>query len=124
MRGIASHLLGREPKPGVDYAVTDAVRCKSRKGEGATHALAECTSLYLRRTLEASGARVVVALGRDARRTMASYFDVAAELGTASLPKAMGGFERILVQLGAPGAAESRRLGEEERLRVQSFLAS
>jgi hypothetical protein len=124
MRGIASHLLGRDPKPGVDYAVTDAVRCKSRKGEGATQALGECSSRYLRRTLETSGARVFVALGKDARKTMASYFGVAAELGSASSPIMLGGCERILVQLGAPGAAESRRLGEEERLRVQSFLAS
>jgi hypothetical protein len=124
MRGIASRLLGKEPKPGVDYAVTDAVRCKSVGGEGASKALAECTSLYLRRTIEASGARVIVALGKDARSTMAAYFGVPAELGGVSLPKLVGGYERILVQLGAPGSAETRSLAQDELLRVRTFLGA
>lgn len=48
MQGIATHLLGRTSRPGVDYAVTDAVRCKSQKGIGANAALSECSALYLR----------------------------------------------------------------------------
>lgn len=118
MRGIAEHLLGRPAKAGVDYAGTDIVQCK---GKGAKEALAECSGRYLRRTLEASGARVVVALGKDARQKLASYFGVPAALG-AHEPISVGGRDRMLVLLGAPGSAETRRLPTEECLRVQAHL--
>ena len=110
------------PRPGVDYAVTDIVRCKSRKGEGANEALAECSGRYLRRTIEASGARVLVGLGKPAGQALATYFGVPAVLG-AHPPTNVGGCERILVLLGAPGSAQPRRLAtEQERIRVQKVL--
>jgi hypothetical protein len=122
MPRIAEHLLGRPARAGVDYAVTDVVRCKSWNGKGATAALAECTGRYLRRTLDASGARVVVGLGRDARRTLASHFGVDEALGAYG-PITSGGRERMIVLLGAPGSAQARRLTPEECLRVRAHLA-
>ncbi len=123
IRGIAEHLLGREPRPGVDYAITDVVRCKSRKGEGASEALTECSSRYLRRTLDASGARVIVALGRDARRVMADHFGVPAAVG-ACVPVSRERRERVLVLLGAPGSAQPRRLPSAELMRARAALSA
>lgn len=120
--GIAEQFLGRPARPGIDYCVTDAVRCKSRRGAGAGEALRECTGRYLRRTIEASGARVVIALGKDARKTLATQFGVTVQLGAYG-PMVVGGRERMLVLLGAPGSSQPRRLAAEERLRVQAFLA-
>jgi len=98
--GIAEHLLGRPARPGVDYCVTDAVRCKSLDGAGARKALRECSGRYLRRTLRVSGARVIVALGKDARETIATYCGVRAQIG-ADGPMMIAGRDRMLVQLGA-----------------------
>jgi hypothetical protein len=119
--GIAEHLLGRAPRPGIDYCVTDVVRCKSARGVGATEALRECTGRYLRRTLEVSGATVVVALGKDAGATVSAFAGVPARLG-AHGPLTVGGRERMIVLLGAPGSAQPRRLPPDEAETVQALL--
>ena len=43
---------------GLDYALTEVVRCKSRQERGVPEALGTCSSRYLARTLELSAARV------------------------------------------------------------------
>jgi hypothetical protein len=121
MRGIAEHLLGRRPTPGVDYCVTDAVRCKSQRGRGAREALAECAGRYLRRTLDVSGARVIVALGRDARMTLAEHLGTPADIGVHC--PVGGPRDRLLVMLGAPGSSQPRRLEPAECRRVRAALS-
>ena len=108
IRTIATRLLRRTPQPGLDYAVTDIVRCKSTKGLGAREALNDCSGRYLRRTLGLSPARVVVALGRDARRSLAAHFGVPTQLG--AYPIAENGRQRVVALLGAPGSSEPRHL--------------
>lgn len=122
MRAIAKRLLGRPARPGVDYVVTDAVRCKSHGGKGASRALSECSGRYLQRTLAMSGARVVIALGKDARKTLATYFGVKEQIGVYG-PMSIVDHERMLVQLGAPGSPDRRTLSEEESQEVQAVLA-
>ena len=63
VKGRARELLEREPIPGIDYALTELVQCKSQKEAGVPEALDHCFSRYLDRILEASGARVMVGLG-------------------------------------------------------------
>lgn len=77
VRSRARELLpGREVSPGVDYALTEAVRCKSRHEIGVEEALATCSSLYLRDTVERSGAVVIVVLGRLAARAIGQQLSV------------------------------------------------
>ncbi len=63
VRQRAMELLQRNVTPGEDYCMTEIVHCKSKGEIGAREAAAECTTLYLRRILEASGAKVVIAMG-------------------------------------------------------------
>jgi len=66
-RGIARELLGREPAPGDDYALTEVVHCGSQRETGVAAALGTCASRYLRRVLAVSPAGVVVVVGATAR---------------------------------------------------------
>ncbi len=122
MRGIAERLLGCPPRPGVDYAVTDAVRCKSHNRVGVPQSLSECSGRYLRRTLAVSGARVVIALGKDARKSLASYFGISEQIGVHGLVR-VSDHNQMLVQLGAPGSSERRTLTSEETQLVRAVLA-
>lgn len=57
------------------------VHCGSRGEYGVEAALATCTSRYLRRILEVSGARVIVLVGRISARAFESEVDVRLEEG-------------------------------------------
>ncbi|MGH2779932.1 MAG: hypothetical protein ACRDLA_00665 [Thermoleophilaceae bacterium] len=77
VRSRARELLPEcEVRPGVDYALTEALRCKSRHEIGVEEALATCSSLSLRDTVAASGAVVIVVLGRLAARAIAEQLRV------------------------------------------------
>jgi len=67
--GIARELLGRQPEPGIDYALTEVVHCGSAKEWGLADAMPVCAARYLRRVLAVSPARVIVVVGAIARRT-------------------------------------------------------
>lgn len=122
MDGMARHLLGRDAERGVDWVVTDIVHCKSLKGTGAFAALEECAGRYLPRVLALAGATAVVGLGRDARSALARHFGVPPEIGVYSVADEQRP-SRVLVLLGAPGAAQRRRLLPDELSTVESALA-
>ena len=67
VRGGAKELLQREPTPGLDYAMTEVVRCRSWNEIGVGAARGYCADLYLERTIALSSARVIVALGSHVR---------------------------------------------------------
>lgn len=119
---IASRLLARTAAPGIDFAVTDAVRCKSRAGAGAPEAVAECVPRYLGRTLGISAARVIVALGRDARAAVATHFGVPPEIGVHQ--PAGGTSAPLIALLGAPGSSQRRKLTAAELCVVAAALAA
>lgn len=50
----ATELLGPDPQPGIDYALTEVVHCKSSGNQGVTEARMECASRYLEPVLEAA----------------------------------------------------------------------
>ena len=60
VKARSKELLEREPIPGVDYALTELVHCKSRQELGVLEALDKCTSLYLEKVLTVSGAPILV----------------------------------------------------------------
>jgi hypothetical protein len=66
----AEELVPRPVRPGLDYALTEVVRCKSRSERGVPDAVGTCASRYLLRTFELSGARMIVGIGAHARRTL------------------------------------------------------
>jgi hypothetical protein len=60
--------LCRNPSADVNFALTDAVHCASRKQVGVREALERCATLYLRQVVEAGVARLVVCCGSAAAR--------------------------------------------------------
>ena len=72
VRQLAGQITGKgeSVEPGVDYAITEAVRCKAANATGIERAVTTCAEKHLRQTLSLSGARVIVCLGRIAAQAM------------------------------------------------------
>jgi uracil-DNA glycosylase len=88
-------------------------------------ALATCTSRYLRRILEVSGARVIVLVGRISARAFESEVDVRLEEGFWGPGELLGG-PRCVVSLPHPNAIGPRKglapnLGPDRAERVREF---
>lgn len=117
VKKTAERLLDRPPVPGVDYAVTEVVHCKSRAEVGVAEALGECTRRYLGGILEAAGAKVIVVLGDRANAALG-----ARPIGVHG-PLELGGRPRLLLCLPHPNARRARRVdrilppGDLERVR-------
>lgn len=73
VRARAKDLLGREPRPGIDYAMTEVVHCKSRSEIGVAEASAVCAEKYLESVLDLSEAKVVVCFGAHAGHAMREH---------------------------------------------------
>jgi hypothetical protein len=125
VRARAEELLQRKPIPGVDYALTEVVHCKSQREYGVKGALTTCADRYLKRVLAASGARVIVVLGETARSA------VEKELGlprgvTVSDPLELGEQTRLVAFLPHPNAFKAKTfatvLANEELLLLQQAL--
>lgn len=123
VRAIARDVLGREPLPGHDYAITELVRCKSLKEEGAWAALETCSSLYLARTLEVAGAKVVIALGKMACESIASHIGGTSEIGLRRGRFNIGGRKRAVLMLAKPSAFGGRKKPTDEEVqRLRAVL--
>lgn len=122
----AREILGREPVPGVDYAITEIVHCKSRQEIGVTEALAECSGRFLRRVLRASAAAVIVAVGGKVRRHLLEELDLRGA-GALLGPQPLEGKERVVLCLGHPAGPKPKRLGNclsaAEIQRLRQFVA-
>lgn len=66
----AEEAYGREVRPGVDYALSEVVHCKSTEEIGVLEAADQCSRRYLRSLLGLSGARVVIVLGTTAAEVL------------------------------------------------------
>jgi len=64
----------RETRPGIDFALTEVVHCKSTNEHGVDDARQHCVSQYLERVLRASQARVFVVYGSFAKLAMQDRF--------------------------------------------------
>jgi hypothetical protein len=111
----ADDLLGREAVPGVDYALSEVVHCKSRQEVGVKEAMCKCSSNYLDRLLQVSAASVVIVLGSRARKIFVmrypDIFSVSPEFGTV-MQVEVGLRRRLVAFMPHPNAHMKRRLSE------------
>lgn len=107
VRQRAIELLQRDVKPGIDYALTEIVHCKSHSEIGVKEAQDQCVKAYLLRTLELSKAKVIVVLGVRARQAIQSQFNISS---TASISESIeiGDYERFFTFLPHPNARMPR----------------
>lgn len=109
VRGRASELYERgNVKPGLDYALTEVVHCKSRNNEGVVSAVDECANLYLDRVLSSSAAKIIVTLGGVAARIVAEKYRLASASSVHG-PINIGGRDRLVVFLAQPGSNQPRK---------------
>lgn len=125
VRRIAKDILGREPEPGVDYAITEAVRCKAAKASDIQSALDNCAQKHLQTTLQLSAARVIVLLGAPARQG----FEVSTRYRVPGLglPTKLG--EWLVVALPHPSsrgdaAIKNLQVKDVEQLRRHVFAGA
>jgi hypothetical protein len=107
IKKLADHLYGRSARPGSDYALTEAVHCKSPAEIGVPAAASVCASLYLQRALTVSPATVLVVVGRVARQEFRRMYDYP-DAPQISRPISIGGRERIVVFVAGPNAQRSK----------------
>jgi hypothetical protein len=111
VRARAAELLGRSPSQvvaGTDYALTEAVRCKSRSEFGVAEALATCVGEYLEPTLAASVAQVIVVLGRVAKRAVCGMYGLEPDKLVHG-PILIGDRQRLVVFLPHPTGFARRK---------------
>jgi len=109
VRGRAAELYQRENvKPGLDYALTEVVHCKSRNNEGVASAVDECANLYLDRVLSSSAAKIIVTLGTVAARIMTEKYRIDSDSRVHG-PINIGGRDRFVVFLAQPGSNQARK---------------
>lgn len=109
IRQRAMELFNRPVAPGLDYALTELVRCKSLREYGVPEAAQECTSRYLIPTIEAAGAVVIVTLGKiaEAHARRLAHFE-----GAVSPPRMIAGRERVIAVLPHPNAHTKRSFAQ------------
>jgi hypothetical protein len=126
-RARATELLGREARPGIDYALTEAVHCKSRGEVGVARAAEECVPRYLEPVIAASAARVVVCLGRTAEMAAWRQFKLPYRASIVG-PITIGSRPRYFAFLPHPNARQPRtfsdRLSAREVQTLRKFLGS
>lgn len=109
----AHDILDREPLPGVDYALSEVVHCKSRSEVGVKNALDECTGRYLDRVLGLSPAPLLIVLGTLAREGMAirypELFPERPDFGQVR-EEAIGGWRRVVAFMPHPNAHMKRQI--------------
>lgn len=96
-----------EIRPGIDFALTEVVHCKSRKEVGVKDARSFCSNLYLERVLSIAAANTIIVFGEHAKQTVRDRYSDA-EIKW-HIPGRVGEFTianrtRILVFLPAPNA--------------------
>jgi hypothetical protein len=123
----AQEILGRPPSPGIDYALTEIVHCKSKKEQGVTQALTECAGRYLRRILRLTEAAVIVSVGKRVREHLTLEFGIDATRGLAG-PLTIEGRDRLVVVLGHPAGSDFKTiptcLSMDEQRRLRDWVLS
>lgn len=98
----ARELLGRDPIPGADYALSEVVHCGTKREHGVDKARALCTSRYLKRLLSLSPASIVILIGAHARASFHEELGITVAVGELWGPGDLLGRERCIVGLPHP----------------------
>lgn len=104
---MARELLGAEPLPGRDYALTEVVHCGSQHQFGVADASTTCSQLYFERVVALSPAKVLVITGVTARAVFERQFGVTMD-GNAWGPGQLLGHLRWAVALPHPNSRGNR----------------
>lgn len=125
VKARAKELLERDPVPGLDYALTELVHCKSKQELGVPEALDQCVSRYFQKVLAVSTAKVIVGLGNLAKGVIHSEYKLH---GDKSLygPLPFLGKHRMVALLPHPNARMVRSfekiLSEDELKLLRLFV--
>ena len=103
VRARAREILGRDATPGIDFALTEVVHCKSRHENGVAAAMGTCAERWLYPVLAQSEARVVVLLGKLAQEACSKIWGLDVSQ-SAHFGVDLGGRERAVVLLPHPNA--------------------
>lgn len=129
MRVLARALYGlaadQPIRPGLDYATSAVVHCKSREEIGVSRARRTCAANYLDPMFTVSGAAVIVCLGKHAALAVQTRYGVAAASGALSEPVRIGDRDRLFAFLPHPNAHMPRSallLGEDNLARLRAHL--
>lgn len=108
VRKRAEELFQREVVPGVDYALSEIVHCKSKQEIGVAEAMNFCSRRYLREILSFSGAIVIVILGDKSKTMVKEVLDISENEINSSAPVNVGGKDRYVCFLPHPNARKKR----------------
>jgi nitrous oxide reductase accessory protein NosL len=129
-RALLSWVRGRarelgDDRPGVDYAITEVVHCKSPGQFGVTQALHYCARMYTKRVIQSSGARIVVFVGAHAA-TVAKEFLRLKLIPRVQGPNWLCGRRRMIAFLPHPNShlkcQFKTRLRNSDVKRLRAFL--
>jgi hypothetical protein len=128
-RARAAEILQKKNKqvaPGVDFALTEVVHCKSKGEIGVNEARDFCSKRYLKRILSVAAARVLVVYGRVAHDAVRGLPQVGGATEQRLLgPLVVHGRSRILVFLPHPNARKvTKGFGADELAALRSHLGS
>jgi hypothetical protein len=126
-RARAEEILDRPARPGIDYALTEVVHCKSRNAIGFESATRECSLRYFRRVLQVSSAVVIVVYGNKAAHVVKDQLGIN-DSGSMVGPRMIEGRRRILMFLGHPASNRPQTMNQclsaPQVNLVKSFLAA
>ena len=109
VRKRAEELIPDRPVvPGIDYALTEIVHCKSQNEVGVNKALKTCTELHFDAVMYVAVASVIVALGK-ARDRIRQMYNLPNAPGIVEMK--IGGRPRLIAFLGHPTGSEIRTFG-------------
>ena len=125
VRGRANEILGRPAKPGIDFALTELVHCKSTGEQGVRRAHLTCAEQWLDRVLQVSGAAIIVLMGWQARDHCAARWGLD-KARKVHFDVATPGRKRAVVILPHPNARGKRKVADfvtpEELARLRALL--
>lgn len=104
VRNRAEELFQRDVIPGVDYALSEIVHCKSRQEIGVVDAMDFCSRRYLKEILSISGAVIIVILGDKAKMKFKEALDISEDDINSLTLIHVGGRERHACFLPHPNA--------------------
>ena len=125
VRARAREILGRDVTPGMDFALTEVVHCKSRQEEGVVEAMEFCAGKWLDAILSHAGARVIVVLGKPAKETCLQQWKLGPN-HSVHFDVVLGGRPRAVLFLPHPNAFErktvKRHTSESELARLREVV--
>ena len=126
VKARARELMEREPVPGLNYALTELVHCKSRQELGVPEALDKCVSLYLNKVLTASGAKVLIGLGALAKEVLCREYNLPKKQVVVG-PLDICEQQRMVTFLSHPNAWKDKTfqkvLSEDELSNLRDYIA-